>query len=351
MNLSPLPIQKFFDNNGRPLAGGLLFTYAAGTATKIASYKDKAGTLNTNPVVLDYRGEANVWLDPSLTYKFVLSPVGDTDPPTKPIWTVDNIQADVSLTQLAIGGTLVPTSSITVVTDGQTPYVGSAAGPILNMTASRVAVQGFWIQNKNTATNATNYGLEVANDTVGKELYVFNTSTTYSTSWGAGIPAGPAMGVDTPATAGFITLSKQSRNIVGANLATGDITIGNPTDAGAVNTYGSWRFGDLTEVFTAPTALVKVARAGDASIAIRETVANVETYVGAAAAGGYIGTPTNDPLQIYTNNVFVGAFDTSAVAGNTRFLLYDVTAGTVVRVSRGAADSGGVGFRVLRIPN
>lgn len=37
--------------------------------------------------------------------------------------------------------------------------------------------------------------------------------------------------------------------------------------------------------------------------------------------------------------------------GETNILLFDVTAAQVVRVSRGAADSGGAGFRALRIPN
>lgn len=123
MNLSPLPIQKFFDNNGRPLVGGLLFTYTAGTTTKIATYKDQAGTPNTNPIVLDYRGEANVWLDPTLTYKFVLAPEGDTDPPTKPIWTVDNISAAItfaSLTQIIIGQILYPRSAAEIAA-GVTP--------------------------------------------------------------------------------------------------------------------------------------------------------------------------------------------------------------------------------------
>lgn len=92
MNLSPLPIQKFFGNNGRPLAGGLLFTYAAGTSDKIATYTDASGnSQNTNPIVLDFRGECRIWLDPKQSYKFVLSPPGDTDPPTRPIWTVDDI--------------------------------------------------------------------------------------------------------------------------------------------------------------------------------------------------------------------------------------------------------------------
>jgi len=43
--------------------------------------------------------------------------------------------------------------------------------------------------------------------------------------------------------------------------------------------------------------------------------------------------------------------DTSGTAGDTRLLLWDVSAGSLVRVTRGAADSAGSGFRVLRIPN
>ncbi len=96
--LSPLPIQHFVDNNGNALSGGQLFTYSAGTTTKIATYTDAGGgTANANPVVLNSRGEANVWLTPATAYKFVLSPSTDTDPPTNPIWTVDNI------TQLSAG--------------------------------------------------------------------------------------------------------------------------------------------------------------------------------------------------------------------------------------------------------
>lgn len=94
MNLSPLPIQKFFDNNGRPLVGGLLFTYEAGTPIKTATYIDSSGgTPNTNPIVLDFRGECRIWIEPLQSYKFVLSPPGDSDPPANAIWTVDNITA------------------------------------------------------------------------------------------------------------------------------------------------------------------------------------------------------------------------------------------------------------------
>ena len=91
--LAPTPIHKFFANNGEPLALGLLFTYAAGTATKLATYQSANGAVNDNPIVLNSRGEANIWIPPNTGYKFVLAPPGDTDPPTYPIpgYPVDNI--------------------------------------------------------------------------------------------------------------------------------------------------------------------------------------------------------------------------------------------------------------------
>ena len=85
-SLSPTPKLQFFDANGAPLAGGLLYTYAAGTTTPLASYTDSTGvSANTNPIVLDSRGEANVWLSGAI-YKFALYTSAGVL-----IWTVDNI--------------------------------------------------------------------------------------------------------------------------------------------------------------------------------------------------------------------------------------------------------------------
>jgi hypothetical protein len=44
-------------------------------------------------------------------------------------------------------------------------------------------------------------------------------------------------------------------------------------------------------------------------------------------------------------------FDSSATATHTSLLLFDVDGGTLERVTVGANDSGGSGFKVLRIPN
>lgn len=95
--LSPLPVQKFFDNNGLPAVKGQLFTYLAGSSTKTATFVDSVGvTQNTNPIVLNARGECNLWLDTTKSYKFVFAPATDTDPPTNPIWTIDNIPGGFS---------------------------------------------------------------------------------------------------------------------------------------------------------------------------------------------------------------------------------------------------------------
>lgn len=84
--LSPSPKQQFFDANGAPLAGGKLYSYTAGTTSPLATYVNQAGvTANTNPIILDSRGEASVWLA-ATSYKLRLTTADDVD-----IWTVDNI--------------------------------------------------------------------------------------------------------------------------------------------------------------------------------------------------------------------------------------------------------------------
>jgi len=86
-SLSPLLVQKFFDNNGAILSNGTLSTFSAGTSTPVATYTDSTGvTPNTNPIVLNARGEANVWVLPNVAYKFLLKDsLGNT------IYTVDNV--------------------------------------------------------------------------------------------------------------------------------------------------------------------------------------------------------------------------------------------------------------------
>lgn len=97
--LTPEPKQQFFGNDGKPAVGYKLFTYAAGTSTKLATYPNGSVSVpNSNPVVLDYRGEASIWIPPNVSYKYVLATPTDTDPPGNPIWSIDNVVNNQLLT-------------------------------------------------------------------------------------------------------------------------------------------------------------------------------------------------------------------------------------------------------------
>lgn len=92
MPASLLPPLKFrgYDANGKALAGGKLFTYYSGTNIALATYKDKDKvTLNTNPVVLNAAGEADVWLDLLYVYRLELRDANNVQ-----IYVRDGIVAD-----------------------------------------------------------------------------------------------------------------------------------------------------------------------------------------------------------------------------------------------------------------
>jgi len=113
--ITPIPKTQFLDAAGAPLAGGLVYTYAAGTTTPQASYTDSSGsTANSNPIVLDSRGEANIWLGEA-TYKMTLC-----DPQNTEIWTVDYISA--------------PTTAVSPVLSGNVTISTDSSGPALKIT-------------------------------------------------------------------------------------------------------------------------------------------------------------------------------------------------------------------------
>jgi len=113
--LTPSPKTAFVDAAGEPLVGGQLYTYIAGTTTLQATYTDAtAATANTNPIILDSRGEASVWLGGAI-YKFVLK---DADGAL--IWTVDYISA--------------PTAAVSPVLSGNVTIDSNTSSPALTIT-------------------------------------------------------------------------------------------------------------------------------------------------------------------------------------------------------------------------
>lgn len=121
--ISPAP--QFLDTNGRPLSGGRLKVYIAGTTTKATTYSDWNLTKNTWPVVLDAMGTCQVIVSSAELYKFVLESAEGEEP----LVTRDNVAvayANVDIT--GIGSEVVNSDGsvdVTATTDpdtGRTTY-------------------------------------------------------------------------------------------------------------------------------------------------------------------------------------------------------------------------------------
>jgi len=109
--LSPYGVgQQFFNDNGVPLAGGLIYTYQAGSSTPLVTYTDNGGTIaNANPIVLDASGRTpqQIWLLTGYSYKFVLQ-----NADAVLIQTLDNIypilqNAPTSAPAIPTGGIII----------------------------------------------------------------------------------------------------------------------------------------------------------------------------------------------------------------------------------------------------
>lgn len=127
---------QFFDRNGAPLAGGLLYTYNAGTTTPVSTYTSRSGAAyNTNPIVLDSSGRtpAEIWLEGGVLYKFVLK-----DSTFVQIGSYDNIPA--------VNDPTTTNNLITVA--GTNALTGLAVPPLEGYTAG--AQYSFIAQNTNT---------------------------------------------------------------------------------------------------------------------------------------------------------------------------------------------------------
>lgn len=90
---------QFFDNNGLPLNGGKIYTYAAGTTTPLTTYTSWFGNVaNSNPIILDSAGRTpeQIWATEGLLYKYVVADANNVV-----IRTWDNIGGSVVASDLA----------------------------------------------------------------------------------------------------------------------------------------------------------------------------------------------------------------------------------------------------------
>jgi hypothetical protein len=146
MNLSVTPYPRFkafYPASGTPLSGGFLYTAAPGTTVQYgfppaypqATYTDSTGmTANSNPVVLDANGEADVWL--STFTKLVLFDMNGNL-----VWSKDNVSSSPALTPSSLQW--VPQSSqVSFVSSTQFSVPGNLTGIFPPGTAVQATITG-----------------------------------------------------------------------------------------------------------------------------------------------------------------------------------------------------------------
>ena len=180
---------QFFDNNGDPCNGCLLYTYNSGTTTPLATYSESTLTTpNANPVVMDSAGRATVFLSPT-AYKFVLKTAAAVT-----LWTVDGISA--------VGMANIGSQIVTFGGQANTP-VTATAYPSGTTFATLHAGTLMW--NINSANIGGTYALE------GMLLGSGGTITAALVNLSDGAP-------DTP----IVTIA--SSNAVGERQISGSVT-------------------------------------------------------------------------------------------------------------------------------
>jgi len=113
VSLTPFSKAQWFTNTGLPNAGGCLFTYVSGTTTPLATYTDYTGNFtNSNPVILDSAGRADVWLLPQ-SYTLVMYTAGGTNCSTGTLLWSENGQNSSVTSLLALNNTWTGTNTWT----------------------------------------------------------------------------------------------------------------------------------------------------------------------------------------------------------------------------------------------
>ena len=212
--LTPTPKMQFESAAGVPLSGGKVYTYAAGTTTPQATYTDYTGaTPNANPIILDSRGEAAIWLW-AASYKFKLTDANDVE-----IWIVDYISAPTSGVSPILSGN--------VIIDSDTPgpalkITQTGTGPVLRVQDSADPdATPFIIDNAGnvgigTATPSaqleTTGAAKFASATITTPLGIASGGANAATAAAARTSLGVAIGTDVigwvaPGTSGNVLLS------------------------------------------------------------------------------------------------------------------------------------------------
>lgn len=340
------PRAQFFDSNGDPLNGGLLYTYACGGTTNQNTYTTEAlSVANANPVVADSAGRMTVFLD-KLCYRFDLKTSAGVS-----IWSIDNVQppmawngTTVTAKWQALTPTVLTLASNAVVPTRNVHALDTAggAGTLNSITATNVA-SGFLLTitgnnpGANPVTVASGAGnISLANGT----SFVMNTATSwielvyYGTTWyEVSRSIQSTFNTDDTATVtitNIISMNHSSSNIPAAGFGTGLLFTGESS------TTDLRQMGRIQSRWTTATDATRTAALDFQTV---DTAGALTTMMSLSGAGlltvsGY-GTHTFSAAGAAGNILALTNTTSGATASAQVQAIGGTTTGTVVAYSQG----------------
>lgn len=348
------PKPQFELSSGVPAVGNKLFFYVAGSVnTKQNTYTSSTGLVaNTNPIILDALGmptTTEIWFTTGQNYKVVYAPSTDTDPPTSPIWTIDNLSGinDVSASfDEWVSGpapTFVSATSFTLVGDQTVKFHKSrrlkttnSGGTIYSTIANSVF---------GAVTTVT-----VANDSgvldSGLSAVSYSLISAANPSIDADMVSRKGAAVVSAATTDIWSIAGDYLHVTGA---TGPITsLGTAPYAGARREVVIDSTPTITHNATSlilPGAANIVAAAGDRMIVRADTTANMEVISYIKASGKQVIADTKPTRQVFLSGS--GTYTTPAGATYINVRMVGGGAGGGAQNTNTGAAGGSTTFSTL----
>lgn len=257
-----IPKQRFVNENGKPLSGGSVTVYLAGTTALATSFQDEALTIaNQNPVILDSYGCCDLWLDPSTRYKLQLA---DANGRLIPGWPVDNIPGTSDVVGAAAAAAAAGVAAVAPYATAASGSATSAAGSATQAGSARDAsfgLSGIYATQADGVSNGVSAitGLVAGSGgTPGQYDAIF--------TGGAGSGAAARIVVGAGGTVTSITLTAKGRGYTSAPAisfanATG-LTGASATAVIAQNTISPALFGVLSGVAGETTIIYQATGVG-----------------------------------------------------------------------------------------
>jgi hypothetical protein len=200
IQIAPWGNHQFVTNGGAPAAGYQLFVYNGRSIEKVTVYTDVDGVgEHTNPIIIDTNGftPLPIYIDSTRAYKFVLAFGEDADPPTMPLYVVDQVtvgtdEVGTTLAEWTLGTTptYVGATQFSIVGDQRSLY---HVGRRMKLTLASGPL--FGIITANAFTSVTT--VTVALDSGSLDGTLSAVAYSFLSADGSAWPGGRSSGIST----------------------------------------------------------------------------------------------------------------------------------------------------------